>query len=157
METSTTSPIFLSKKGLQELRKQIKRLEHNLSAAHNDLRNLEKAKGHDERLERIEKLAIIDTITTELADKKFTLARARQLPRRRDTLQVMLGSVVELIDSQGKKFRYMLVDSLEANPSAGRISVKSPLGQTLLNKQLQDIVQWTAGLGTNQLRLVSIA
>ena len=138
---STTSPIYLSKKGMQNLKRQIKRLEHDLSGAQNALRDLEKSKGHEERLN----------------EKKLTLSRARLLPRRRDTLKVMLGSVVELIDAQGRKVRYMLVDSLEADPSAGRISIKSPLGQTLLGKQLQDIVQWTAGLGTSQLRLDGIA
>ena len=157
METSTTSPIYLSKKGMQELRKQIKRLEHDLSGAQNDLRDIENSKGHDERLERVEKLAMIDSIMTELSEKRLTLARAKQLPRRRDTFKVMIGSVVELIDAQGRKFHYMLVDSLEADPSAGRISIKSPLGQKLLDKQIQDIVQWTAGIGTNQLRLVGIA
>ena len=154
---STTSPIYLSKKGMQNLKRQIKRLEHDLSGAQNALRDLEKSKGHEERLERVEMLAIIDAITAELNEKKLTLSRTRLLPRRRDTLKVMLGSVVELIDAQGRKVRYMLVDSLEADPSAGRISIKSPLGQTLLGKQLQDIVQWTAGLGTSQLRLVGIA
>lgn len=157
MQTSTTSFIYLSKKGIHQLRKQIKSLEHALSIAQNDLRELEKSKGHDERLERIEKLAAIDGILTELNEKKLTLSKARQLPRRRDAIKVMLGSVVELIDSQGRKVRYMLVDSLEADPSAGRISIKSPLGEKLLGKQIQDIVQWTAGLGTNQLKLVGIA
>lgn len=156
METSTTSHIYLSKKGIQELRKQIKKLEHSLSSAQNDLRDLEKSKGHDERLERVERLAVIEALMTELNDKKLTLSRAKQLPRKRDTLKVMLGSVVELIDSQGRRVRYMLVDSLEADPSEGRISVKSPLGQKLVGKQIQDIVQWTAGLGTNQLRLIAI-
>lgn len=156
METSTVSDIYLSKKGIQDLRKQIKRLELDLSNARNELRELEKSKGHDERLERVERLAAIDAIIAELNEKKLTLSRAKQLPRKRDTLRVMLGSVVELIDSQGRKVRYMLVDSIEANPSDGRISVKSPLGQKLLGKQIQDVVQWTAGLGTNQLKLVNI-
>src|SRR5690606_37160597 len=123
---------------------------------HKELRDLEKSKGHEERLERVEKLAAIDAIMTDLNEKKMTLSRAKQLPRRRDSLKVMMGSVVELIDSQGRKFRYRLVDSLEADPSAGRISIKSPLGQKLLGKQIQDMVQWTAGLGTNQLKLVGI-
>lgn len=154
---SSTSQIYLSKKGMQELKKQIKRLEHNLSRAQATLRDLDKSKGREDRLERTETLALIDTIMTELAEKKQTLATAKLLPRRRDTLRVMLGSVVELIDDQGRQFRYMLVDSIEADPSAGRISIKSPLGEKLVGKQIQDIVQWTAGLGTNQLRLVGIA
>lgn len=157
MDTSTSHRIYLSKKGLHELKKQIKRLEHNLSTARADLRSLEKSKGHEERLERTEKLAYIDAIASELSDKRFTLSRATLLPRRRDAIKVMIGSVVELIDTQGRKVKYMLVDSLEADPSAGRISIKSPLGQNLLGKQLQDMVQWTAGLGTNQFKLVGIA
>lgn len=154
---SSTSQIYLSKKGMQELKKQIKRLEHDLSGAHVDLRNLEKAKGHDERLARSEILANIEVLEADLVEKKFILSKAQPLPRRRDAIKVMLGSVVELIDSRGKRFNYMLVDSLEANPSAGRLSIKSPLGQKLLGKQLQDIVHWTAGLSTNQLKLVGIA
>lgn len=155
MNTSTPQ-IYLSKKGMQELRKQVKRLEHDLKSAQADLRDLEKSKSHEERLERTEKLALIDTINADLHDKKLTLERAKLLPRRRDAFKVMLGSVVELMDDQGRQFRYMLVDSLEADPSKGRISIKSPLGQNLVGKQIQDIVQWTAGLGTSQLRLTAI-
>jgi transcription elongation factor GreA len=155
--STSTSDIYLSKKGMQELKRQIKRLEHDLSGAQTDLRELDRTKGHEERLERVEKLAAIEVLEAELSDKRFTLNHAKLLPRRRDALKVMLGSVVELIDAQGKRVRYMLVDSLEADPSAGRISIKSPLGQKLIGRQIQDIVQWTAGLNTNQFRLVGIA
>lgn len=154
---SSTSQIYLSKKGMQELKKQIKRLEHSLSEAQLALRELDKSKGREDRLERTETLAQIETLMAELEEKKQTLNSAKLLPRRRDALKVMLGSVVELIDDQGRKFRYMLVDSIEADPSAGRISIKSPLGKSLVGKQIHDIVQWTAGFGTSQLKLVGIA
>jgi transcription elongation factor GreA len=154
---TTTSDIYLSKKGMEELKKQTKRLERDLAAAQADLRELDKTEGHEERLMRVEKLAIIEVLEAELADKKFALERAKLLPRKRDAFKVALGSVVELIDAQGRRVRYMLVDSLEADPSAGRISIKSPLGQNLLGRQIHDIVQWTSGLRTNQLRLVGIA
>lgn len=154
---NTTAQIFLSRKGMQGLRRQIKRLEHSIAEAQADLRELDKTKGHEERLERSERLAAIEVMVAELSDKKLALEQAKLLPRRRDALKVMLGSVVELIDSQGKRFRYMIVDSIEADPSSGRISIKSPLGEKLIGRQIQDMVQWTAGLTTNQLRLVGIA
>ena len=153
----TTSHIYLSKKGMQEIKRQIKRLERDLAETQALLRDLDKAKAREEHFERLEKIAIIEALESELNEKKLTLSRAKLLPRKRDALKVMLGSMVELIDSQGRRFKYMLVDSLEADPSTGRISVNSPLGQNLIGRQIQDIVQWTAGLGTNQLRLVSIA
>lgn len=154
---TTTSDIFLSKKGMKDLKKQIERLERDLALAQADLRELDKTEGHEERLMRVEKLAIIEVLDDELTDKKFALEHAKLLPRKRDALKVALGSVVELIDAQGKRVRYMLVDSLEADPSAGRISIKSPLGQNLIGRQIQDIVQWSNGLRSNQLRLVGIA
>ncbi len=154
---TTTSQIYLSKKGMHTLKRQIKRLEHDIAGVQADLRELEKTKGHEERLERSEKIAAIEVFAAELADKELILSQAKLLPRRRDALKVMLGSIVELIDTQGRRFKYMLVDSLEADPSAGRISIKSPLGQKLIGRQMQDIIQWTAGLSTNQLQLVAIA
>lgn len=154
---NTTSEIYLSKKGIQDIKKQIKRLERGLADANSNLRELDKAKAREDQFERSEQLASIEALETELKDKRFTLSRVKALPKRRHALKVMLGSVVELIDSQGRQFRYMLVDPLEADPSSGRISIKSPLGQNLVGKQIKDIVQWTAGLGTSQVRLVNIA
>lgn len=154
---NTTDTIYLSKKGMKELKKQISRLERELHEAMASLRDLDKTEGHDERLARAEKFAAIEVLESELADKRMILDNAKQLPRKRDAFKVALGSVVELIDMSGRIVRYTLVDTFEANPSDGRISIKSPLGQSLLGKQIQDMVEWSAGLKTQRLRLVGIA
>ena len=149
--------IFLSKKGMKELKKQISHLERDQDKAMAELRELDKTDGHDERLARIEKLAAIEVIDSELNDKKMYLGAAKQLPRKRDALKVAIGSVVDLIDQQGRMVRYTLVDSLEANPSDGRISILSPLGQSLVGKTVQQTIEWTTSkLHTNQLQLVRI-
>jgi transcription elongation factor GreA len=151
-----TKTIYLSKKGMKELKKQVSRLERERSDALIRLRDLDKTDGHDERLARVEHLAGIEVIESELADKKMALQSAKQFPRKRDALKVAIGSVVDLLDTHGRIVRYRLVESIEANPSDGRISIKSPLGQNLIGKQLQDIVEWSAGLGTRRLQLISI-
>jgi transcription elongation factor GreA len=153
---NTTKTIYLSKKGMKELKKTIAHLERDRHEALTQLRDIDKTDGHDERLARIEKLAVLEVIESELADKKMTLANSVLLPRKRDAFKVAIGSVVDLIDMQGKLIRYTIVDSLEANPSDGRISVKSPLGQSLLGKQIQDVIEWTAGVRTNRVQLVGI-
>ena len=153
---NTTNTIYLSKKGMKELKKQVARLGHQRNEALAELRDIDKTIGHDEQLDRIEKLANLDIVESDLADKQLALAAAKPLPRKRDALKVALGSVVELLDANGRLFRYTLVDSLEANPSDGRISVKSPLGQSLVDKQLRDIVEWTTGIGQRRLQLTAI-
>lgn len=154
---NTTKTTYLSKKGMKELKKDIARLERDRQDALGKLRELDKTDGHDERLERVEKLAHLDGIESELVDKRLLLSQAKLLPRKRDALKVAIGSVVDLIDTSGRLVRYTLVDTIEANPSDGRISIKSPLGQHLLGKQLQDMVEWTNGLRTTKFQLVGIA
>jgi len=121
------------------------------------LHELGKTTGHDDRLERIEQLARLENVEMELSEKKKTLSEAQLLPSKRARMKVAMGSVVDLIDQQGQLFRYTLVDTIEANPSDGRISVISPLGQNLVGKTVKDIVEWSNGLHSKQLELVRIA
>jgi transcription elongation factor GreA len=153
---SAGKAIYLSKKGMKELKKQVSRLERDRSEALARLRELDKTDGHDDRLARIEQLASIEGIDSEMLEKKMTLSTAKLFPRKRDALRVAIGSVVDLLDTHGRIVRYRLVESIEANPSDGRISIKSPLGQNLIGKQLQDVVEWSAGLHTNRLQLINI-
>ena len=96
-------------------------------------------------------------ITNELLEKRMQLNHAKQLPRKRDALKVALGSVVDLMDTNGHMVRYTLVDSLEANPSDGRISVNSPLGRSLVGRGIRETVEWTAGLRAKRLELIRIS
>jgi transcription elongation factor GreA len=148
--------ILLSKKGMKELKKTIARLERDRHTVIKTLHEIEKTDGHEERLERSERLAALEAMEDELALKKRTLASAKLFPRKRDALKVAIGSVVDLLDTSGQIIRYTIVESIEANPSDGRISVKSPLGQNLVNKQIKDFVEWSVGSKTNRLQLIAI-
>jgi transcription elongation factor GreA len=149
--------ILLSKKGMKELKKDVSRLEHKQQQIIIELRDLDKTDGHDQRLARIEKLAELEIVESQLADKQLYLSNAKLFPRKRDALKVAIGSVVELIDTSGRMIQYQLVDSIEANPSDGRISASSPLGQTLLGRTIKETIDWGSKFGSHQLTLVSIS
>jgi transcription elongation GreA/GreB family factor len=157
MKNTPSKFIFLSRKGMKEFKKTISRLEHDKKRALIELKELDKSTAREERLIRAEKLAGLEIIELELAEKKQLLPRLRPLPTKRARLKVVIGSAVDLIDQQGRLFRYIIVDSLEANPSDGRISALSPLGSRLIGKTLHDIVEWSSGLKTRQLQLVQIS
>lgn len=154
--TTNEKTLLLSKKGMKELQKKVASLEHDRLKAITELRELDKTLGHDERLARIEKLANLEAVEANLEEKRHMLSMARIMPTRRARLSVAIGSVVDLIDQQGRLVRYTLVDTFEANPSDGRISIASPLGQSLMGKTVQDIVEWSGSLRTNRLQLVRI-
>lgn len=153
---STTKTIYLSKKGMKELKKQLAQLQHRRNEAIADLHDSDRSESHDERLARVEKIANLDIIDSEIADKQLVLSSAKPLPRKRDALKVAIGSVVELLDTNGRLLRYTLVDSFEADPSDGRISIMSPLGSSLLEKQVHDVIEWTAGIGKRRLQVIAI-
>ena len=155
---NTTTTIYLSKQGMKDLRKKVSQLERSQAKVLKELRELDKSEKREERLTLIEKLATLESIESDLQEKKQLLRDAKLLPRKRDALKVALGSVVELVDQQGRLLRYTIVDSIEANPSDGRISIMSPLGQSLLGKTAKDTIEWTTKhLQTNKLQLVRIA
>jgi len=144
---------LLSKKGMRELKKEIVQLENDKQKVLRSLHDLEKTFGHDERLNRIETLAELDIIESKLEDKRLILSTSKLLPKKRTQLRVAIGSVVDLIDKRGRFFRFTLVNSVEANPSDGRISTLSPLGKNLIGKTVKDTVKW----GTGCYQLLRIA
>lgn len=155
--TTAHEIVYLSKKGMKELKKQIASLERLLHHAQQDLRELDHTDSREDRFERIEAQGRIEMITNELLEKRTQLDNAKLLPRKRDALRVALGSVVDLMDTKGKMVQYTLVSSLEANPSDGRISVNSPLGQSLIGRGTQEVVEWSAGIKARRLELVRIS
>jgi transcription elongation factor GreA len=157
LNRTTEKTILLSKKGMKEIKKAISQLEHDRAMAIKGLHDIDKTTGHDDRLERVERLARLESIESELAEKHQTLIDAKLLPSKRARMKVAMGSVVDLIDQQGRLFRYTLVDTIEANPSDGRISVLSPLGRNLVGKTVKDIVEWGSGMHNTTFKLVRIS
>jgi len=155
--TTKEKTILLSKRGMKELQRSIVTLEHDRHKAIQELHEQDKTSDREARLTYIEKLATLDIIESKLHIKQLTLQSARLVSSRRSRLKVAIGSVVDLIDQQGRLFRYMIVDSVEANPSDGRISIASPLGKNLVGKTVRDVIEWSVGLQPRQLQLVHIS
>lgn len=148
--------IYLSKRGIKDLKKEISKLEKKLNHEQGLLRNLESGLSREERFERINKLSKIENLEYEISEMKYQLDHAKPLPRKRDTIKVALGSAVDLIDQKGRLVSYTIVDSLEIDPSKGKISSKSPLGQMLIGKEPNDIVEVGSKMRNIKMQLVNV-
>ncbi len=122
---------------LQELRAERRRrvmtfravAEQQASASHEDsgcIQTMNSIRFVDAEIERIENV---------LAEAEVIQPISRKRERH-----VRLGSSVKLRGDDGQEITYVLVDSVEADPSEGRISDKSPLGQQLLGKRIKDYI-----------------
>ncbi len=147
---------LISKKGHHELKKSIQDLEHEIKMIQLELKNTDRSSSREVILERTEKLSQLSLIEDKLTSKKLLLENSRIMPTRRARLRVAMGSMVDLIDQQGRLFRYTIVDSFEADPSDGRISAVSPLGKGLIGKTIKDVVEWSNGSQTFRLKLTNI-
>ncbi len=85
------------------------------------------------------------------------LNQAKIIREGQDTARAKFGDTVVLRDlSSGKEFSYTLVDPREANPGKGKLSVASPLGKAILDKERGQTVEVAAPAGTFCCRIESI-
>lgn len=140
---------------MKDLKKKISVLERNKKALEAELR---KGEIKEDSVLRAETLMRVDGLRADIAEKKFQLSNAKVLPiNHKKRIKVALGSFVELFDkATGRIMKFQLVESIEADPSSGRISAESPLGQSLLGRKVDEMVDWTAGLKNMQMQLVRI-
>lgn len=72
--------------------------------------------------------------------------------------KVVLLSTVELENLQNQaRVKYTIVNPHEANIMEGKISVKSPIGQALLNHEVGETIEVKVPAGMLKLKIVSIS
>ena len=90
---------------------------------------------------------------------KLTIAEANIVDMSRlstDAVQIM--SKVEMTNMvTNAKMNYTIVSESEANLREGKISIKTPIAQGLLNKKVGDIVEIKIPRGTIKLRIDNIS
>ncbi|HFB06913.1 MAG TPA: transcription elongation factor GreA [Chloroflexi bacterium] len=92
-----------------------------------------------------------------IKELEATLNLARIVEEDRDTSRAKVGDTVVLRDlSSGKEFIYTLVDPREANPARGKLSVASPLGRVILDKEKGQTVEVDAPAGTFRCHIDNI-
>lgn len=72
--------------------------------------------------------------------------------------KVQIGSVIEvkLIGASSKKRSFTIVGSQETDPTQGKISNESPLGQTFLGCKIGDIIKANTPKGVIKYKIVGI-
>ena len=117
--------IYLTKQGLKGLKKEWERTR-------------EKIKKITENRDRKEEL---DWLREREAELKNNLRNAKEIkiPPRNKRDIVNLGARV-MVEVDGQTDEFDIVDSLEADPSFGKISNQSPVGKALLGKRVGEKV-----------------
>jgi transcription elongation factor GreA len=153
-----TTPVHLTQEGHAAMKSELEALQSarplvaeqiRHAAADKDFREnapLEAAKEHQGRLEgRIRELEATLKGATIIEEKTTA------------PFKVGIGCTVGLCDlSSGEQLHYTLVSPNESNPAKGKISIASPTGKALLDKEIGTIVEVIAPVGTFKYRIVEI-
>lgn len=98
-------------------------------------------------------------LEAKIVELKRTIAQAKIVDTSRlSTEEVQIMSTVELTNlSTNKKMVYTIVSESEANLKQGKISIKTPIAQGLLNKKVGDTVEIQIPRGTIKLKIEKIS
>ncbi len=144
----------------KKLQDEIALLEHEL---HVELpREILKARAHGDLSENAEYHAAKER-------QGFVNARLNQLKGRLAEISMIdfskipydrvgLGSTVVVLDvNRDEEMTYNLVTTEEADAANGKVSTTSPIGRSLLGKEVGDVVQFQSPGGMKELEILKLA
>ena len=150
---------YMSQKGYDEMLAQLQQLETverpKASAAIAEARDKGDLSENAEYDAAKEAQAHLETKINQL---KLAIAEAKVIDTSRlSTEAVQILSTVEMTNmANNMKLRYTIVSENEANIKVGKISIKTPIAQGLLNKKVGDVVEIAIPRGTIKLRIDKI-
>lgn len=150
---------YMSQKGYDEMVAQLQQLETverpKASAAIAEARDKGDLSENAEYDAAKEAQAHLEIKINQL---KLAIAEAKVIDTSRlSTEAVQILSTVEMTNmANNTKMRYTIVSENEANIKVGKISIKTPIAQGLLNKKVGDVVEIAIPRGTIKLRIDKI-
>ena len=145
--------------GLEKLKEELKYLQKVEKP--NNIRAIEEARSHGDLSENAEyhaakeKQSFIAGRINELQDAigKAEVIDVEEGPKDR----VVFGRTVLLYDVLGdQEISYQLVGPYESDPEKGMISIKSPLGQALIGREVGDEVKVQVPRGAQEFEVLEI-
>jgi len=152
--------IPITRDGLQKLKEELEGLQKVEKP--NNIRAIEEARSHGDLSENAEyhaakeKQSFIAGRINELQDVigKAEVIDIEEGPKDR----VVFGRTVLLYDVLGdREISYQLVGAYESDPEKGKISIKSPLGQALIGREVGDDVKVQVPRGDQEFEVLEIS
>jgi len=146
---------YLSKEGLEQLKKELERLKLKRQEI---AQRLEEAKALGDLSENTEYLQAKEAQgfnEGKILELEDTLKNAVVISKNGGNSIVQIGGTVE-VNSQGEKQTFTIVGSEEANPAEGKISNESPLGRAFLGHKVGDAVNVETPRGRANYKIISV-
>jgi len=97
-------------------------------------------------------------VESKISELEHILGNAKIIEKNKEKDKVNLGSTVVIeYQNDNETEEYHIVGSMEANPFENKISNESPIGKTILNKKVGDILSVESPTGSYNIKIVKIS
>ncbi len=133
-------PIYLTKSGIEQLKRTLKDLEENqLPQAIADTRETGEHGDFSENAEYQEAKSRMRRCHNRITSIKEQLKMVIEIEEGSQSDKVVMGSKV-VIEQNGIQKTFQIVGSKETSPLKGRISFKSPIGAKLMGRKVGETI-----------------
>ncbi|MDD5606790.1 MAG: GreA/GreB family elongation factor [Candidatus Pacebacteria bacterium] len=124
--------IYFTKQGLKEIERE-RQILLQLKKEKRDGKHPEILHSEEVNPEYLSYLEDADLLEVKLTDLEYIIKHAEIIkpPSKKDQNAIVLGARV-FLESENDKNEFELVNTFEADPIKGKISIESPLGKNLL-------------------------
>jgi transcription elongation factor GreA len=150
-------PVTLTAQGYAKLEKELVNLKDQRSRVIEEIQKAAADKDFRENAPLTAAREQKSHLEGRIKEIESILNQAKIIEGNQDTTRAKFGDTVVLRDlSSSREFSYTLVDPREANPAKGKLSVASPLGKAILDKETGQTVEVAAPAGVFCCRIESI-
>ena len=152
--------VYLTHEGYEKLRKELENLQNvkrkELSKAIGEARSHGDLSENAEYTYAKEAQGLNEKRIAQLEDK---LSRAKLIDESvMSKDEILIGAKVKLKDlDSGEEIEYVLVSEEEADYSAGKISITSPVGEALIGHKVNEAVKIKVPAGTLRYKVLKIS
>ena len=152
--------VNITREGEKKLHKELKHLKQERRPQ--VLKSLEEARGKGDLMENSEYDAAKEekTLVESRIQQVETMIRSARIIDNLDIAddRAYIGARIDLEDMEtGENIYYILVNEIEADFKARKISTKSPIGKALLGKSSGETVEISIPSGTLKYRITGIS
>lgn len=147
-------PVYLTKGGIEKLKRQIERIEYDLPGAISELQRTREMGDLSENAAYQQAKHQVRRMQARLFHLNERLKNVIEIEQGgSDTVQ--LGSTVK-VEVGGAERTLEIVGPLETDPMKGRISHESPLGQALIDHKTGDEIVFSSQAGEKVYRITEV-
>jgi transcription elongation factor GreA len=151
-------PVLLTRQGYEEIKARLAVLKEERPRMAEELRKAAADKDFRENAPLEAAREKQGHVEGQIRELENTLKNAKVIEASSETsIRITLGDTVLISDlASGEKINYIVVGAKEANIKLGKISIVSPMGQALFNKETGDVLNVSTPSGILSYEIIKI-